>query len=297
MNKKWLFGLISASALVAGLVACGSGDILEPGEDDAMLLEAAEESPLVNNTLKPNVSTANAEYDAYCANGGKCENLSNGNGGSSVPASSSSAAQDPGTTTNPGSTTTPGGSTTPGSSVTPGGSTTPGSTVTPGGSTTPGSTVTPGGSTTPGGTVTPGGSSTTDPGTTTDPGSTTPIPTPEISSSSTTPITPVESSSSVVTPPESSSSTPSGGDGDSDISLGTAKTISAGTYTLTDCNGSTGSKTLQLGGGSSDDCLEWFGVSGWGSGPWGTCSGQIAITLPLEITVPDGGNVQVGSCW
>ena len=73
--------------------------------------------------------------------------------------------------------------------------------------------------------------------------------------------------------------------------------LSAGSYTLTDCNGATGSKTVQVNGGSADDCNAWFGATSWAGGPWGTCNGQISVTFPVTLEVPDGGSVKLGGCW
>ena len=75
-------------------------------------------------------------------------------------------------------------------------------------------------------------------------------------------------------------------------------TLTAGTYTITDCKGSTGTKTIQVGGGSSETCNTWFGATGWSGGPWSTCNGQISVSFPVTLEVPEGGSVILSNnCW
>ncbi|GEM_PF-4617191 len=279
MKKQWLFGLLTASAMIsAGLVACGSGDIAKPGEyDEAFLADVGAESGPINKII------GDAEKDyAACLSSGACEARpvepkEESSSSTEVPAESSSSnggTTPGGTTTNPG--TTPGGTTTnPG--TTPGGTTTnpgttPGGTTTDPGTTPGGTTTDPG--TTPGGTTTdPGttpGGTTTDPGTTpggttTDPG-TTPGNDPESSSS-----TPVEN------PPESSSSTPTpSGDANVLTLPFQNEVLEPGTYTAT-FSGS----TLQVGGNSGDCTANINGKDysiGWSSQIQGV-SGNLTIIV------------------
>lgn len=75
-------------------------------------------------------------------------------------------------------------------------------------------------------------------------------------------------------------------------------TLTAGTYTITDCKGSTGTKTIQVSGGSSETCNTWFGATGWSGGPWSTCNGQISVSFPVTLEVPEGGSVILSNnCW
>ena len=115
MKKQWLFGLLTASAMIsAGLVACGSGDIAKPGEyDEAFLADVGAESGPINKII------GDAEKDyAVCLSSGACEARpvepkEESSSSTEVPAESSSSnggTTPGGTTTNPG--TTPGGTTT-----------------------------------------------------------------------------------------------------------------------------------------------------------------------------------------
>ncbi len=85
MNKKWILGLISAGAFVAGLVACGSGDLVEVDDIERVNLAGADQ---VISNEKDN---AMKDFDA-CVKAGDCKDVeSTGNTGSDSPASSSSS--------------------------------------------------------------------------------------------------------------------------------------------------------------------------------------------------------------
>lgn len=105
----------------------------------------------------------------------------------------------------------------------------------------------------------------------------------------------------VVVKAASSSSTASssgGGGSGTPMDANNAGDIGPGTYTITKCNGETGTKWIQLGGGSSANCLSWFSPQpSWGQGPWNTCNGQIHVGLPITFTVPNGGHINFANCW
>jgi hypothetical protein len=72
----------------------------------------------------------------------------------------------------------------------------------------------------------------------------------------------------------------------------------AGSYTFTDCSSATGPQMIQVNGGSADNCNTWFGASvTWANGPWGTCNGQLTVTFPVTLEVPEGGSITLGGCW
>lgn len=272
MNKKWILGLISAGAFVAGLVACGSGDLVEVDDIERVNLAGADQ---VISNEKDN---AMKDFDA-CVKAGDCKDVeSTGNTGSDSPASSSSSKNNSSKDDDSSSASPSSSSKAKSSSSAKGGSDDDDDDV--------------GSDDGKSSSSAKGGSDDDD-----DAESSSSVKSEDKSSSSSKKDEEPSSSSKKEEEPSSSSKKEEGGAGGGDISLGSSQTLEGGTYTLTDCNGSKGSKNLQLGGGSSDDCLEWFGVSGWGMGPWGTCSGQISVSLPLEITVPAGASVQVGNCW
>ncbi len=282
MKKKWMFGsLITASLLSAALVACGSGDVVEPGELDEILLENISEtltSDLVNNAIKECKENP-AECDASGVE-------SNPPAEDDTPESSSSV--------EPANPETPESSSSVITPVVPGVSSS--SVFVP---------VTPSSSSS---VITPPVSSSS---VVITPSSSSVVITPSSSSvvimpsSSSVVITPSSSSvvapsSSSVTPSSSSAGIVVGDDGNiTDFSPSTNASLTAGTYSIAACNGKTGSQTIQIKA-DFENCWDAFAdvtPNYWNNLP-NNCNGQASVTFPATITVPAGGTLTMtGGCW
>ena len=99
---------------------------------------------------------------------------------------------------------------------------------------------------------------------------------------------------------ESSSSTNSSASGGTSINNWTSNTkLDAGTYTIAQCNGNTGTVHTQITAGFAN-CWNAFS-SATNAGYWnnqtGNCNGEAVVSFPVTVTVPAGQTLTLSNCW
>lgn len=103
-----------------------------------------------------------------------------------------------------------------------------------------------------------------------------------------------------VAAPASSSSTNSSASGGTSINNWTSNTkLDAGTYTIAQCNGNTGTVHTQITAGFAN-CWNAFS-SATNAGYWnnqtGNCNGEAVVSFPVTVTVPAGQTLTLSNCW
>ena len=75
--------------------------------------------------------------------------------------------------------------------------------------------------------------------------------------------------------------------------------LDAGTYTIAQCNGNTGTVHTQITAGFAN-CWNAFS-SATNAGYWnnqtGNCNGEAVVSFPVTVTVPAGQTLTLSNCW
>ena len=75
--------------------------------------------------------------------------------------------------------------------------------------------------------------------------------------------------------------------------------LQGGTHKIQKCNGSAGTKTLQIENAAFEDCLAIFSATNpnYWNNTYSKCDGQATVTFPITITVPENKSIQLKACY